>query len=205
VGVFLLVPLVWGLVRDRRRLRIWEGALGLAGSLGGLAAYMVYLWQLRGDPLDFAVAQRKIWGRTLTNPVHTMDKAWTTAVFGARYAFHPMTMFGNNGVEQAFKASDTFNLCFFGLLLVLVVLGAWKLPIDLWAYSVLVILAPILTPSPLWALTSFNRYLLACFPLFFVLGWVFAWNRVVLGVWVVASAAIGVYLTLLFVTWRWVA
>jgi Dolichyl-phosphate-mannose-protein mannosyltransferase len=204
VGVFLLVPLVYALVR-RRPVRIREGVLALVGSVGGLAAYMVYLWQVRGDPLYFAVAQRETWGRALTNPVHTMEKAWTTAIFGARYAFHPMTMFGNSGVEQAFKASDTFNLFFFGLLLVLVVIGASKLPIDLWAYSVLVILAPILTPSPLWALTSFNRYLLACFPLFFVLGWLFARNRFVLGIWVVASAALGVYLTLLFVTWRWVA
>jgi hypothetical protein len=204
VGVFLLVPLVYSLVRDRR-VQIWKGVLGLVGSLGGLAAYMVYLWQVRGDPLYFAVAQRETWGRTLTNPVHTLDKAWTTGVFGARYVFHPMTIFGNNGAEPAFKASDTFNLFFFGLLVVLVVIGASKLPLDLWAYSVLVILAPILTPSPLWALTSFNRYLLACFPLFFVLGWLFAWNRFAVGVWVVASAAVGVYLTLLFVTWRWVA
>jgi hypothetical protein len=204
MGVFLLVPLVYALVRDRR-VRIWEGLLGLVGSVGGLAAYMFYLWQVRGDPLYFALAQRETWGRALTNPVHTLDKAWTTGVFGARYAFHPLTIFGNNGVEPAFKAADTFNLFFFGLLLVLVVIGASKLPVDLWAYSVLLILAPILTPSPLWALTSFNRYLLACFPLFFVLGWLFAWNRLVLGAWVVASAALGVYLTLLFVTWRWVA
>jgi hypothetical protein len=204
VGVFLLVPLVYALVRGRR-VRIWEGVLGLVASVGGLAAYMVYLWQVRGDPLYFAVAQRETWGRALTNPIHTMDKAWTTAVFGARYAFHPLTIFGTDGVEPAFKAADTFNLVFFGLLLVLVVVGVSKLPVDLWTYSVLVILAPILTPSPLWALTSFNRYLLACFPLFFVLGWLLAWNRFVLGAWVGASAAIGVYLTLLFVTWRWVA
>jgi Mannosyltransferase (PIG-V) len=204
VGVFLLVPLVYALVRGRG-VRIWESLLGLIVSVGGLAAYMVYLWHVRGDPLSFAVAQRETWGRALTNPVHTLHKAWTTGVFGARYAFHPMTMFGNNGIEPAFKASDTFNLFFFGLLLVLVVVGVSKLPVDLWAYSVLVILAPILTPSPLWALTSFNRYLLACFPLFFVLGWLFAWNRFVLGAWIVMSAAVGVYLTLLFVTWRWVA
>jgi hypothetical protein len=206
VGVFLLVPLVYALVRDRP-VRIWQGVLGLVGSVGGLAAYMLYLWQVRGGPLDFAVAQRETWGRTLTNPVSTLHKAWTTGVFGARYAFHPLTIFGNNGVEPAFKASDTFNLVFFAILVFLVVVGAFvsKLPLDLWAYSVLVILAPVLTPSPLWALTSFNRYLLTSFPLFFVLGWLLAWNRVLVGVWVGASAALGFYLTLLFVTWRWVA
>jgi hypothetical protein len=204
VGVFLLVPLLWELV-GRRRARLWEGALGIVGSLGGLVAYMLYLAKGLHDPLYFAVAQREVWGRRLTNPIDTLHKAWTTGVFGARYAFHPHAIFGNNGAEPAFKAADTFNLILFGLLLALVVLGALKLPLDLWIYSVLVILAPILTPSPFWALTSFNRYMLACFPLFVVLGWLLATWRVLLGAWLLASASFGVYLTLLFVTWRWVA
>ena len=204
VGIFLLVPLLWDLV-SRRETPLREAVLGLVGSLGGLVAYMLYLDKGLGDPLYFAVAQRETWGRALTNPIHTMHKAWTTAVFGSRYAFHPHTIFGNDGVEPAFKAADTFNLILFGLLVVLLLLGILKLPVDLWVYSFLVILAPILTPSPLWALTSFNRYMLACFPLFFALGWVLAKSRLLLGAWLVASAGFGVYLTLLFVTWRWVA
>jgi hypothetical protein len=204
VGIFLLVPLLADLVR-RRETPLREGALGLVGSFGGLVAYMLYLDKGLGDPLYFAVAQRETWGRALTNPIHTMQKAWTTGVFGARYAFHPHAIFGNDGVEPAFKAADTFNLILFGLLVVLVLLGILKLPVDLWIYSFLVILAPILTPSPLWALTSFNRYMLACFPLFFVLGWVLAKSRLLLCAWLLASAGFGVYLTLLFVTWRWVA
>jgi len=204
VGIFLLVPLLYELV-FKRRARIWEGALGIAGSLGGLVAYMLYLAKGLNDPLYFAVAQREVWGRRLTDPIHTLHKAWTTGVFGARYAFHPHAIFGNDGVEPAFKAADTFNLILFGILVFLVVVGLFKLPLDLWIYSVLVILAPILTPSPLWALTSFNRYMLACFPLFLVLGWLLAASRVLLGAWLVASASFGVYLTLLFVTWRWVA
>ena len=204
VGVFLLVPLLYELFW-RRRTRLWEGVLGLVGSLGGLAAYMLYLAKGLGDPLYFAVAQRETWGRALTNPIHTMHKAWTTGIFGARYALHPHAIFGTSSPEPAFKAADTFNLVLFGILVVLVVLGAFKLPLDLWVYSVLVILAPILTPSPLWALTSFNRYLLACFPLFVVLGWALARSRILLGAWLAASAALGVYLTVLFVTWRWVA
>jgi hypothetical protein len=204
VGVFLLVPLLYELVR-RRRARMWGGVLALVGSLGGLAAYMLYLWKGLGDPLYFAVAQREVWGRALTNPLTTLHKAWTTGIFAARYAFHPDAIFGSNSPEPAFKAADTFNLVFFGLLVVLVLVAAFKLPPDLWAYSVLVILAPILTPSPLWALTGFNRYLLACFPLFFVLGWLLARSQFLLGAWLGASAVFGVYLTLLFVTWRWVA
>jgi hypothetical protein len=204
VGIFLLVPLLWELV-VRRRARLWEGALGIAGSLGGLVAYMLYLAKGLGDPLYFAVAQRETWGRALTNPIHTLHKAWTTGIFATRYAFHPHAIFGTPSPEPAFKAADTFNLILFGLLVVLVLLGTLKLPFDLWIYSVLVIAAPILTPSPYWALTSFNRYFLACFPLFVVLGWALAKSRALLGAWLGASAGLGVYLTLLFVTWRWVA
>jgi Mannosyltransferase (PIG-V) len=204
VGVFLLVPLVLDFVR-RRRAGERVNPLWLVASAGGLAAYMVYLWKWLGSPLAFAVAQRQTWGRAFVNPISTLHKAWTTGIFGARYAFHPHAIFGNNGPEPAFKAADTFNLILLGLLVVLVVLAVGRLPLDLWLYSVLVMAAPILTPSPLWALTSFNRYLLAAFPLFVVLGWALARSRVALGAWLVASAASGVYLTALFTTWRWVA
>ena len=142
---------------------------------------------------------------SLTDPVKTIHKAWTTGVFGARYAFHPHAIFGNTGVEPAFKASDTFNLILLGLLVVLLVVGISRLPPDLWTYSCLVMLAPFLTPSPYWALTSFNRYLLAPFPLFVVLGWLLTRVRWTLVPWLAASAGAGVYLTLLFATWRWVA
>ena len=204
VGVFVLVPLLWEFL-VRRRTRLWEGVLGIAGALGGLVAYMLYLWKGLGDPLYFAVAQRATWGRTLTNPIHTIQKAWTTGIYGERYAFHPHAIFGNAGAEPAFKASDTFNLILFGLVVLLLIFAVLELPRDLWLYSVLVLAAPILTPSPYWALTSFNRYVLAAFPLFLVLGRLLSRSRLALAAWLLASGAGGVYLTLLFVTWRWVA
>jgi Mannosyltransferase (PIG-V) len=204
VGIVLLVPLVFEFVRGRRAGER-PSALGLVASVGGLLAYMLYLWKWLGSPLYFAVAQRETWGRAFTNPIDTLHKAWTTGVFGARYAFHPHAIFGNDGAEPAFKAADTFNLILFGLFVLLVLLAIRRLPLDLWLYSVLVMALPILTPSPLWALTSFNRYLLAAFPLFVVLGWALSRSSVALGVWLGASAAAGIYLTALFTTWRWVA
>jgi presenilin-like A22 family membrane protease len=65
--------------------------------------------------------------------------------------------------------------------------------------------APILTPSPFWALTSFSRYFLAAFPLFCIVGFELSRRWIVRWVILAASATWGVYLTLLFVTWRWVA
>jgi hypothetical protein len=204
VGVFLFIPLAWHWFRRRRELGL-AGALALVISPAGLVAFMFYLQRVLGDPLYFAVAQRETWGRTLTDPIKTLHKAWTTGVFGARYAFHPHAIFGNVGAEPAFKASDTFNLILFGLLVILVVVGAFRLPFDLWLYSVLVMLVPLLTPSGFWALTSFNRYMLAPFPLFIVLGRILRRSPFLLIPWLEASAALGVYLTLLFTTWRWVA
>ena len=204
VGVFLLVPLAYEWLRHRRELG-YGSLIGLLVAPAGLGAYMVYLWKGLGHPLYFAIAQRETWGRALTNPLKTLHKAWTTGVFGTRYAFHPHAIFGNTGAEPAFKASDTFNLFLLGLLVALLVVGISRLPIDLWVYSLLVMLAPFLTPSPFWALTSFSRYLLAPFPLFIVLAWLLTRVRWALAPWLTASAAFGVYLTLLFTTWRWVA
>ncbi|HEX6700551.1 MAG TPA: mannosyltransferase family protein, partial [Gaiellaceae bacterium] len=85
VGVFLLVPLAWEWLRHRRELG-YSSLVGLLVAPGGLAAYMVYLWKGLGHPLYFAIAQRETWGRALTDPLKTLHKAWTTGVFGARYA-----------------------------------------------------------------------------------------------------------------------
>ena len=204
VGVLLVLPLAYEWVQHRREFG-YGSLVGVLVAPGGLAAYMVYLWKGLGHPLYFAIAQQQTWGRALANPLKTFHKAWTTGVYGARYAFHPHAIFGNNGVEPAFKAADTFNLILLGLLVALLVIGISQLPIDLWAYSLLVMLAPFLTPSPFWALTSFSRYLLAPFPLFIVLAWLLTRVRWALAPWLAASAAFGVYLTLLFTTWRWVA
>jgi hypothetical protein len=204
VGVFLLVPLVWHWLRNRRELG-WGSVFFVAFSASGLGAYMYYLWQVRGDPLYFAVAQRETWGRAFVNPVDTLGKAWSTGVFGARYAFHPHTMFAGTNPEPAFKAADTFSLLLLFFLVFLLVLGIGRLPWDLWLYSAFVMAAPILTPSPFWALTSFSRYLLAAFPVFAVLGGELARSRLLRWSWLGFSAAWGAYLTMLFVTWRWVA
>jgi hypothetical protein len=79
------------------------------------------------------------------------------------------------------------------------------LPVELWAYSLLVLLPPVLEPSPVMALMSMPRYVLAAFPLFIVLGRLLARSRVAVRAYAVASGAIGVYLTFLFTSWRWIA
>jgi hypothetical protein len=65
--------------------------------------------------------------------------------------------------------------------------------------------APLLLPGPQIALIGYPRYALAPVPLFLVLGRLLARSRIALAVWLVLSLALGTYLTLEFVTWRWVA
>jgi hypothetical protein len=47
--------------------------------------------------------------------------------------------------------------------------------------------------------------MLEAFPLFLVLGLLLSRNRPVLVVWLLVSGGLGMALTTLFVTWRWVA
>ena len=204
VGVFLLVPLAWHWFERRRELG-WGSAILVPLSASGLGAFMYYLWQVLGDPLNFAVAERQTWGRAFANPIPTLSRAWTSGVFAARYAFHPDVMFRGNDAGPAFKAADTFSLLLLFVLVVLLVLAIGRLPLDLWVYSALAMAAPILTPSPFWALMGFSRYFLAAFPLFCVVGLELAHRRILRWTVLAASASWAVYLTLLFVTWRWVA
>jgi len=47
--------------------------------------------------------------------------------------------------------------------------------------------------------------MLEAFPLFLALGLLLAQSRVALLVWLLVSGGVGMALTTLFVTWRWVA
>jgi len=63
----------------------------------------------------------------------------------------------------------------------------------------------ILTPSPLIPLLGLPRFVLESFPLFLALGLLLSRSRLALGVWILVSGSLGIALTTLFVTWRWVA
>jgi hypothetical protein len=63
----------------------------------------------------------------------------------------------------------------------------------------------VLTPSPLIPLLGLPRFMLEAFPLFLVLGLLLSRNRPAFVAWLLVSGALGMALTTLFVTWRWVA
>lgn len=204
LGLLLLIPLLVEWYRNRREF----GSGGLAGIVlvpAGLLAYGIFLAGRFGDPMISARQQEEYWGRTFVSPVATMQQAWQTAVDGAGYFLRPVALFTGSSSVPSLEASNTLNLVFLALLLVLLGVGFVVLPPGLFLYSFFIMLLPILTPSPLFPLMSLPRFMLGVFPLFLVLGYLLSRSRPALLVWLVVSAGGGVALTALFTTWRWVA
>jgi hypothetical protein len=149
--------------------------------------------------------QEDYWGRTLTNPLTTAGDAWRTAGDGLKYLLDPQALFLSTSAGPMLEASNALNLFFLGLFLVLMGVGFALLPVGLSAYTFILMVLPLLTPSPLFPLMSLPRFMVGTFPLFIVLGYLLSRNRAALVVWLVLSALVAAALTALFVTWRWVA
>ncbi len=203
-GVLLLIPLSYEWLRSRREFG-WRGLAEIGLVPTGLLGYMIFLQGRFGNPLIFFRQQEAHWDRELTNPVATMQKAWGAAGKGLNYVLDPATLFLKPGAAPALEASNTINLTFLALLLVLLAVGFAVLPPGLSAYAFLVTLLPVLTPTPSWPLMSLPRFMLSAFPLFLVLGYLLSRSRFTLYPWLVVSASVGAAFASMFVTWRWVA
>ena len=204
LGLLLLIPLFIEWYRNRREF----GSGGLSGILlvpAGLLAYGIFLAGRFGDPFISVRQQEEYWGRTFVSPVATLQGAWSSAVEGAGYWLQPATLFLSPSSGPSLEASNTLNLVFLVLLLVLMVVGFVALPPGLFLYTFVIMILPTLTPSPIFPLMSLPRFMLGAFPLFLVLGYLLARSRTALAIWLVLSVGGGVALTALFTTWRWVA
>ena len=203
LGVLLLIPLGYEFLRHRREFG-WRGLAALGLVPVGFVGYAAFLWARFGDPLMFGRAQA-FWGRTLTNPATTLNRAWDAAGEGMRFVLNPETLFLNPGSTPALYASNTVSFAFFVLFLVLMGVAFVTLPPGLSAYTFVVTLLPVLTPAPSFPLMSMPRFMLGAFPLFLVAGYLLSRSRTALYAWVLTSVLVGVALTALFTTWRWVA
>ncbi len=204
VGVLLVVPLLFEWARHRRELGL-RGVLGVALVPAGLAAYAAYLWGRFGDPLVFARQQGDYWNREVSGPLATLGDAWTAAGIGMEYVLDPATLFLGTDATPALEASNVLNLGFLVFFLILALAGLFVLPPGLSVYAAALVLLPILTPSPRFPLMSLPRFVLGAFPVFLVLGYLLSRSRWTLATWLALSGGLGVALTALFVTWRWVA
>ena len=202
-GVLLLIPLGYEWLRNREEFG-WRGAaLGLVPV--GLIGYMAFLWYRFGDPLIFFSQQGEYWSRVLTDPETALGMAWTSAGEGAGYVLDPATLFLDRMAGPALEASNTVNFAFLVVFLVLMGIGFVLLPPGLSVYTFLVTLLPVLTPAPSIPLMGLPRYMLGAFPLFLILGYLISRSRSTLVFWLLLSGGLGMALTTLFVTWRWVA
>jgi hypothetical protein len=204
LGVLLLIPLFFEWARRRRALGL-RGLAGIPLVPAGLVAYAVYLRQRFGDPLVFARQQSAYWGRELTAPLTTLGRAWHDAGEGMKYVLDPATVFIGASAGPSLAASNTLNLVFLVLFLLVMVVGFVVLPPDLSIYTSLVVLLPVLTPAPEFPLMSLPRFVLGAFPVFLVLGYLLSRSRLALISYLVLSGGLGLALTALFATWRWVA
>ena len=204
LGVLLLLPLFLEWLRHRREFGP-RGLVELALVPAGLLGYALFLWARFGDPLLFAAQQSAYWGRELASPVTTAAGAWRTAGEGAKYLLDPATLFLDTSAGPTLEASNALNLAFLVFFLVLMGVGFGALPPGLSIYTFVIVLLPVLTPSPSFPLMSLPRFVLGAFPVFLVLGYLLSKNRPALVIWLVLSSGLGVALTALFTTWRWVA
>nr|MBA3790329.1 hypothetical protein [Rubrobacter sp.] len=204
LGILLLIPLFLEWMRHRREFGA-RGILGLALVPLGLAGYAAFLWARFGDPLVFVRQQGEYWGRELANPISTARDAWRTAREGAWYLLDPEALFVSADPTPALDASNTLNLVFLVFFLAVAVVAIFVLPPGLSMYSFVLVLLPVLTPSSSFPLMSQPRFVLGAFPMFLVLGYLLSRNRVALVLWLILSGGLGVALTTLFTTWRWVA
>jgi Dolichyl-phosphate-mannose-protein mannosyltransferase len=204
LGVLLLIPLSFEWARQRREL----GARVLAGLVlvpAGLVAYAAFLWSRFGDPLVFARQQSAYWDRELTPPLTTLGRAWHDAANGMRYVLDPQALFLGSPAGPTLEASNTLNLVFLAFFVLVMLVGLVVLPPELSVYALLIVLLPVLTPAPQFPLMSLPRFVLGTFPVFLVLGYLLSRSRLALISYLVLGAGLGVALTLLFATWRWVA
>ena len=204
LGVLLLIPLGYEWMRSRREFGwrgVWEMALVPAGLLG----YVIFLWAHFGDPLIFARQQSVYWGRELASPLTTLENAWTDAGEGLRYVLDPATLFLDPAPGPTLEASGAINIAFLALFLILIGIGFVVLPPGLSLYAFIITLVPILSPSPLIPLLGLPRYILSAFPLFLVLGYLLSRSKLALVPWLLVRGGVGMALTSMYVTSRWVA
>jgi Mannosyltransferase (PIG-V) len=203
IGVLLLLPIAYECLRVQRVLN-WKVLTAIAAPVFGLASYMVYLWVSRGDPLLFSKAYREVWGRGFANPFETLSEALERSADGVFYLWPP-TVLGTSSSGPPYLLSNTLNVWFLLFGCSALILAVRRIPRGVLLYTVPATLAPLALDPGSFPLASYPRYVLVVFPLFIALGAVLARSWTATVIWLLASASLGAYLTLLFVTWRWVA
>ena len=204
VGMFLVIPLAFVWLRGRRDFG-WTTLVAVAAPVLGLLAYMAYLWRVARQPFLFTLAYERGWGRRLTDPVTTIVHGARVAHEGVHFLWAPWRLFQTTSANPPFALANSLNIGFCVVVLVLLALAFVRLPLPLALYAVPLSISPLTVLGTQQPLASMPRYAVSVAPLFLVLGGLFVRRTALFVAWCALSVAIGVVLTLEFVTWRWVA
>jgi Gpi18-like mannosyltransferase len=181
-GVLLVVPFALEAFAHGRKAR-GAATIGAAMIVGGLATFMLLSALLSGDPLFFAHAQSH-WQR---------HPAWPWA--SVARSFHAIVA----SSDAPTRTVQTIELAFTSLAIALVVYGSRILPRSFTAYAACSLIVPLLTGS----LMSTQRFVLALFPAFVVLGVLGRKPEVDLVVRAISLPFLGAF-TLLFAAGYWI-
>lgn len=167
----------------------WKNISAVSLSLLGLGSYMFYLWKVFGDPLYFFHLQSEFGAGRQEGIILLPQVIW-------RYIKILMTV-PYDWKLFAYIQEFVFSLITLGSLLVF-----WKKirPSHL-LFSLLVFILPTLTGT----LSSMPRYILVCFPIFFLLGEFLQKNKKIRGFALALSWLLLIINTLLFIQGYWVA
>jgi Gpi18-like mannosyltransferase len=172
-------------IRERWRQLAWL-ALGLTGLLG----YMYYLWLTFGDPLYFLHVQAEFGSGRQESLVllpqviwRYVKILWTARPFDWKYFVYAQEFFLSLGVLSA--------------------LIVWykRIRPSYLVFSLLSFILPTLTGT----LTSMPRYVLACFPLFLLLGQYYSVKSLSRTLLLTASVILLIINSVLFIQGYWVA
>ncbi|MBT4652022.1 MAG: hypothetical protein HOA85_02100 [Candidatus Pacebacteria bacterium] len=158
-------------------------------TLLGLGSYMFYLWRVFGDPLYFFHLQSEFGAGRQEGIILLPQVIW-------RYIKIFMTV-PHDWKFFSFIQEFIFSLVTLGSLLIF-----WKKirPSHL-LFSLLVFILPTLTGT----LSSMPRYILVCFPIYFLLGEFLEKNKIIRGFALALSWLLLIINTLLFIQGYWVA
>lgn len=153
-GVYLIFVAAIELLQSRKKNSV-QDAFAISLMPLGLVGYMAYLWKSVGDPLAFFHEQ----------PIFGANRSGAEFIFLPQVLWRYMKIFTTADPSFSYLIS-TFEFITFVFAIVLFVIG-WqkKLKLSLLAYCAAVIITPTLTGT----FSSFPRYILAAFPLFFTL------------------------------------
>jgi Gpi18-like mannosyltransferase len=204
LGLLLVVPFAievlayWRQQQPNRRDRR-SPLLALALIPTGLLAFMAYLQIKFGDALLFVRAQ-VAWRRTLAPP-------WQGPLQDASHAIYLPGHFSEH-TRGALEVLSLLDLTFLALFVVLIALGAGRLPRSYTAYSCAVMLVILINPAyghgqPL-ALLSVPRFELTLFPPFIVLG-LLGRSRAMDRFLLTLCVGLLALFTIVFVRGRWIA